>query len=413
MLRGKGRHMAEVYRLMHKSSLCGILMIDEESGALVDYRPVPGAHPAAAAPFLDHATAGLMKKWWEARAVPMSRKTMQSLIRAAGCISPRAYLAKNLALSMTDTYWICPLEAELNWEDVKLYNASGFTDGHLPYHNASSYDPNASLGGEMDKYWDLNTAVPTLVKTAYREFGQQAVNELFATELHERQNAGIPFVRYQIRPSGDGGLQACCPAFTSESEELVPAMEVIESKKIPGSQSVYDAYIQICAENGIDEEKMRDFMDYQTLTDFVLSNTDEHLMNFGVLRDTDTFRMTAPAPIFDSGNSMFFGLFRKKALQRHELLEMKITGIHDKEERMLKHIRNRRVVRADLLPSPGEVSDFYQANGIPEARAKFIAGSYQNKLSLLQDFQKGKTISFYQEKKTAKEITKTAPQTGE
>lgn len=35
------------------------------------------------------------------------------------------------------------------------------------------------------------------------------------------------------------------------------------------------------------------------LTDFVISNTDEHLLNFGVLRDADTMKLIGPAPIFD------------------------------------------------------------------------------------------------------------------
>ena len=47
-------------------------------------------------------------------------------------------------------------------------------------------------------------------------------------------------------------------------------------------------------------------MDYQTLTDFVISNTDEHLVNFGVLRNADTMKLIGPAPIYDSGNSMFY-----------------------------------------------------------------------------------------------------------
>ena len=44
--------MTEIYRLMHKSSLCGILMFETESGALLDYKPA--ADPFS--PFLNNAT---------------------------------------------------------------------------------------------------------------------------------------------------------------------------------------------------------------------------------------------------------------------------------------------------------------------------------------------------------------------
>ena len=67
------------------------------------------------------------------------------------------------------------------------------------------------------------------------------------------------------------------------------------------------------------------------LTDFVISNTDEHFMNFGVLRDTDTMKLLGPAPVFDSGNSMFFAEDRRTPYTRTELLERKITSFYQTE----------------------------------------------------------------------------------
>ena len=85
----------------------------------------------------------------------------------------------------------------------------------------------------------------------------------------------------------------------------------------------------------MDYEKIQAYMDYQTLTDFVISNTDEHLLNFGILRDTNTMQLIAPAPIFDSGNSMFFSDNRVSRYSRVELLERKITSFYATEDKML------------------------------------------------------------------------------
>ena len=76
---------------------------------------------------------------------------------------------------------------------------------------------------------------------------------------------------------------------------------MVESRKIQNSQALYDEYINICVENGIDYNQIQEFMDYQTMTDFLITNTDEHLLNFGVLRDPNTMKLIGPAPIFDSG----------------------------------------------------------------------------------------------------------------
>lgn len=386
--------MHEHYILMHKQFLCGVIDIDPVNGSLRGYNNLS----TATSPFFGNADTSLMKRWWEARAIPTSRNSINEILTRAGCRSTKEYLAKNLALSLTDTYWICPVDWKLKWEDVSLYRMQNINEGRIPYHNATSYDPNATLGGQMDKYWDMNDTPPTLVKTAYRTYGQQAVNEVFATLVHDRQRTQLPYVRYEIQKAPDNGIQSLCPAFTSEEVEFVPAMEVIDSRKIRGDKSLYDAYIDICSEHGIERDLMQQFMDYQTLTDFVISNTDEHLMNFGILRTTDELTCIAPAPIFDSGNSMFYSELRNSPYSRRELLERKITGIYDVEEKILKRVKDKNIVREDLLPHPGEVKDFYAERGIPEERASVIAGSYEQKLSLLHDFQRGKTISLYNEK---------------
>ena len=387
--------MQNEYYLKHKNIICGVLLIDSADGKLAQFVSHDGAH----APFLGNATLPLMKKWWEARAVPGTRKMMQEHIRRAGCENQYEYLAKNLALSLTDAYWICPVQEELQWENVGFF-ASGVAAGKkLPYHSADSYDPNASLGGQMDKYWDLQTAPPSLVKTAYRAGGQQSINEAFATKLHLEQKTEIPFVRYTLDRTKDGGVISRCDVFTSEHTEFVSAYEVVSSRKTAGDRSVYDSFIDICEDCGIEREKMQAFMDYQTLTDFVISNTDEHLMNFGILRDADSLRMLSAAPMFDSGNSMFFADERTKPYTRRDILERTITAFHAKEEKMLAHVRDRNAVKAELLPSPRSVKSFYVKNGIPEERADFIAKSYAVKLELLKDFQRGMTISLYHEKR--------------
>lgn len=86
---------------------------------------------------------------------------------------------------MTDSYWICPHGMLIKYDEIKLRNLGLYGDGKMPYHNATSYDPNASLGGQMEKYWDLDYEVPILVKESYKYYGQQSVNEVFATYLHK------------------------------------------------------------------------------------------------------------------------------------------------------------------------------------------------------------------------------------
>ena len=124
--------MTYTYKLMHRDELCGVLILDEDAGQFLEYKNL-----SPSAPYLGNADTKLMKRWWEARAIPASRTAMQEIIRQAGCVSNKDYLAKNLALSMTDTYWICPFDLELQWSDVNLHNMYGFMNGKIPYHNTT------------------------------------------------------------------------------------------------------------------------------------------------------------------------------------------------------------------------------------------------------------------------------------
>ena len=386
------------YILMHKNDKCGTILFDENIGRITEYHDDRNG----LSPYLGNCDIKKIQKWWEMRAVPASRATMQQVINNANCLNTEVYLAKNLGLCMTDTYWIKPSGIDLSFDNVKFANLAAYSHGKIPYHNATSYDPNASLGGQMEKYWDLMHKTPILVKESYKYYGQQSINEVFASIIHDRQHSGVDFVKYTAEMTEDRGIQCKCPAFTSENIELLSAYEIVESRKIQNSQALYDEYINICVENGIDYEQIQEFMDYQTMTDFLITNTDEHLLNFGVLRDPNTMNLIGPAPIFDSGNSMFYSDGRKAPYTRAGILDIPITSFYKREEKLLGKVKNKNVVDLNSIPSAGEVKELYANAGIPEEKADIISKNYDTKAKMLSEFQRGKTISLYKEKQAEK-----------
>ena len=386
------------YILMHKNDKFGTILFDENIGRITEYHDDRNG----LSPYLGNCDIKKIQKWWEMRAVPASRATMQQVINNANCLNTEVYLAKNLGLSMTDTYWIKPSGIDLSFNNVKFANLAAYSHGKIPYHNATSYDPNASLGGQMEKYWDLMHKTPILVKESYKYYGQQSINEVFASIVHSRQPSNVEFVRYTAEMTEDRGVQCKCPAFTSENIELLSAYEMVESRKIQNSQALYDEYINICVENGIDYNQIQEFMDYQTMTDFLITNTDEHLLNFGVLRDPNTMKLIGPAPIFDSGNSMFYSDGRKTPYTRAGILDIPITSFYKREEKLLGKVKNKTAVDLNSIPSAGEVKELYANAGIPEEKADVISKNYDTKAKMLSEFQRGKTISLYKEKQAEK-----------
>lgn len=382
------------YRLMHRNTICGNILFDEQNGNILSYSDMGSGE----SPFLGNADERRIKSWWKTRAVPASRSIIQKLLNGPDGITAEQYLEKNLALSITDSYWICPCDLDIEYEKVRFGNLSTFNEGKIPYHNVTSYDPNASLGGQMEKYWDLSGNTPVLVKECYKYFGQQAVNEVFASRIHEFLGTGTAYTAYTASKTEDNGMVCRCDAFTSDRVELIPAYEVVESQKCGNDTSVYDHLVNVAKSNGIDREVMQEFLDYQTATDFIISNDDEHLMNFGVLRDAVTMKLLGPAPIFDSGNSMFYSEGIRCRHTRASLLERKITGVHKTEDKMLMQIKNRNIIDIERLPDKDYVINFYTKAGIPEEKAECIADNYGLKTDMFREFQRGGKISAFIEK---------------
>lgn len=128
------------YFLMHKDQECGTLILDEQSGKIIKYQD----NGNGMSPYLGTINIEKIRKWLELRAIPNSRFNKQT----TDCNNAKVYLAKNLGLSITDTYWIKPVEVNLSFDDAKLTNSK------------SPFDPNASLGGQMKKHWDLTKKSP-------------------------------------------------------------------------------------------------------------------------------------------------------------------------------------------------------------------------------------------------------------
>lgn len=174
-----------------------------------------------------------------------------------------------------------------------------------------------------------------------------------------------------------------CEDFASEALEFIPAIDVVDSEKKDNAVSTYEHFIYVCAEHGLSEQEVRGFLEYQVLTDFVLTNTDRHLNNFGILRDSRTLKFVRMAPIFDSGNSMFWDSPRLP--ERSNCTEITVNSFRKTETELLKLVTDRSCVRMDLLPCRDEIAELY-AKDDSIAFVDSILIGYEKKKALLEQF---------------------------
>ena len=382
-----GENMDDLYFfLMHRNNIICPVTIDQVTGTMLkvgkpgdpELLPPGGCTDAAA-----------LRKWWQRRAVPKSQGNIQHILQQLHIATPQEYLVKNLGLSLTDHYWIKPLDMELTWEQVNFFQ-NDFQDpvGDMQFSEDSSnlylpknaYSPSSSLQGDLQKKWILLQGKRCLVKGNHGSHSQESLNEVAASLIHQKQGQ-FAYTEYRpIRMPDSDQIFCICESFTSSNLEFIPAIDVVESKKKDNAVSLYEHFITVCKEHGLGENSTRSFLEYQILTDFVLTNVDRHLNNFGVLRNTKTLEWVSMAPIFDSGNSMFWK--NPRLPEYDDLRNIEVNSFRTRESQLLGYVKTPEVLNLNKLPEPEELRSIYNKDEMIPCIDSILLG-YQKKIDML------------------------------
>ena len=164
---------------------------------------------------------------------------------------------------------------------------------------------------------------------------------------------------------------------------MIPAIDIVDSRKKDNAMSMYEHFIAVCVAHEMAEDQVRSFLEYQILTDFVLTNTDRHLNNFGVLRNTKTLEFVGMAPIFDSGNSMFWQ--NPKRPEYDDLTKVEVNSFRKTETQLVEYIRDFEQLDIDKLPTEEELLSIYTMDSLIPCVDSILLG-YRKKIELLQRF---------------------------
>ncbi len=350
------------------------------------------------APFEVRSPKSSLIKWWNDRAVPVGQGGVREMLRKNGCTTPSEFLIRNLGLSLTDYYWIRPTDSDLTWEQVNLYDndfgQNRFESSLFASSPAKSaqYSPNSSLQGQIEKTWAMIGGERYLVKGNHSDVSRESLNEVFASLIHKRQGYDN-FTPYRLihiknKPYEYG---CCSRQFTDERKELVSAYAVILTGKRRNDQSYKECLIETLGNNGMDTKQLRKDLDYEIMTDFLLSGYDRHLTNIALLRDADTLQFTRMAPIFDSGGCLYAGIAFPNS--ESELLRLRTAGFNRREEPLVKSVRDYGCVDLTRLPAVSELRALYAKDRrIDPYTIEHVGIVYEKKIDLCRELQLGRHI---------------------
>lgn len=340
-------------------------------------------------------------EWWKDRAIPKTRHGAKSALQKLGYSSTNSALVNNLALSLSDCYWIQPRGEGLTWKDVNLF-ANDFVDsfGEITINQDHMIDLRketrfncATSQGELQKKWCIDKdGRRYMIKGNYGQSYQQSLNEIFATKLHEQQGFDNYTTYSLVKVQVDGnieGLGCMSYDFCSENVECISAWELLQTVKIKQNESLYYPLKKVCLDIGISEQDFTNFMDYQIMTDYLMTNTDRHMNNIAIVRNPDTLQILGFAPIYDSGNSMFYNMPYEQLLQVR-FNEIKTHSFIEREAKLLQYVRNRSLVDVDKAEMDFSI---YEKDVVERhIRISTLKDLYKRKCETLRAFQSGKDV---------------------
>ncbi len=388
---------AVALRAQYDSELHVFTRIEE----ITDERLVPfGARDGSGA-----VTKRALTRWWQGRAIPVTRDGYDSLKDDLDGLDPLDLLDGSMGLSLSDQFWMRDATNPSSWEEVNFFD-NGFdtTLGLITLGSfgsvadrgqLNSRNPNSSLGGNLRKAWELRDGKPVLVKAGSAPFDQEPINELIATKLYERLLDPGDFVPYTLEER-ERRLYSVCPDMVGRDECLIPAWDIINSAKQPGHLSPWMHLKECYAKLGIEDAEQQ--LTKMFVCDYIIANRDRHWNNFGVIFDAHTMDALRVAPIYDSGSSLWSDAYELERpiayLYRPlPLLRQRQRRIHPKDQ--LAIMQDFSWLDVDALDGfPDEAAAILSASGrLPPERIEAIIKELERNIQTVQHTQ---TVQYIQ-----------------
>lgn len=319
---------------------------------------------------LDMASADkeTVSAWLRHRTVPKNRAYVNSLLAAMG-LSPNRQMdviKASKGLSLNDCYWVVEegfsgTFAKYNLYDNRFSRVLGliaFTGYGSNQVSGMTSSPEFTTNGMLPKCWRREGGIKLFKggTEGASNTGNEPYSEFYAAEIAKL--LGVNAIPYTLKLWKDR-LCSVCDLFTSKELSFVPIGRIVKTGGMKAVKAFY-------AQQG---EEFTRALNEMIIFDAVIFNTDRHYGNFGVLVDSKTNQIVAPAPLFDHGNSLF-SLAGMDALASNEgmtkyaktllpcvyddfVAEAKAVMTHEDRNRLrsLLNIRLKRHSRYNLPPA--------------------------------------------------------------
>lgn len=279
-----------------------------------------------------------LNDWWQGRSIPASRQYIREAMEMLGVSSTEKLLTGCFGLSLSDQYWINPVNNPLEWSKVNFFDHPFSDDvGNILFGDDAAnkkidlVSPDNTSDGWLKKKWKIINGKRCLIKGGSDPYQQQPINEAMASIILTR--LGIPHVTYSVIL--DGGLPySVCDNFLTSKTELASAFYIHNTQRIKDAKHQYEHYISCCYALGIPDAQIN--LDKMLTADFLLANSDRHYNNFGAVRNSETLEWLMTAPLFDNGSSLWYNIDTEAITPGIKLKSMPFRDTHEEQITLVK-----------------------------------------------------------------------------
>ena len=267
--------------------------------------------------------------WLEPRAID-SHRANSRLLKKALRLKEKDDISTVLhvnAATITDNYWIKPLDSSLTYADVRFtddyFSGLALKGSYQSFNRAAnskhSKTPELTNIGSYEKCWKLVDGKWWIYKAANHD---EMFSELFI--YHLGKELGMDIAVYE---RGDKCVKSL--DFTDGANvNFEPAFTFMGDNE--DYEDVFDKLTELCLQAAMDYIKM-------IFLDTITANPDRHTANFGLLRDTQSGELLGLAPLFDH-NMALIARGYPKAPTKNDILIRLFNDFINSHSEYKKHL---------------------------------------------------------------------------
>lgn len=235
------------------------------------------------------------------RVLPLSRDNAKKLYQLFGYSQLQDEISKAKiaitcrAVSLQDDYWVKLEDDPVTWKDVELrHNSLSEVVAQISLHGTSLTlqgelrTPEWTGSGAYAKAWRRIDDKLVLLKAGAKDSTESRI-EAMVSNLLDKMN--VDHVKYWLVE--DKGVKVCaCECMTTDELSILPA----------------ENFSTYCNANALDFFKEVDKLDKDAIrkmwiVDYLISNRDRHMMNWGFFYHSSTMEVLGCHPLFDHNNA--------------------------------------------------------------------------------------------------------------